>query len=193
MGVIDKAHYILAGRTLLDYVTAALAPVVDRLILVTNNPELHFDFPGEVVTDRHRSCGPLCGIEAGLIAAGEGLHFVTGCDMPFLNSELISYLGQQGRNYDIVVPRLGHYVEPLHSFYRYNVLLQIKSQLKKANYKLSALFTAPLQVLHVNENEIKKHDPDLISFFNINTPADVQKAAKMLAHRGGQKWNQQQL
>jgi len=191
LGVTNKALYSLDGKALLEHVTASLNPVFNRLVLVTNTPDLYPDFPGAVVKDIHYGHGPLSGIEAGLVAAGEGLHFVAGCDMPCLNPELIRYLQERGRDYDIVVPRLGHYVEPLHSFYRYDILPQIRSLLKKGNYRLSALFTAPLRVLHVNENEIKKFDPNLISFFNINTPADVLHAERMLTRGERTKWSQQ--
>ncbi|HKM38956.1 MAG TPA: molybdenum cofactor guanylyltransferase [bacterium] len=190
LGVTNKALYVLAGRALLNYVTARLTPICPRLILVTNTPSMYGDFPGTVVKDIHPGYGPLSGIEAGLVAAGEGMHFVTGCDMPFLNRGLIQYLKEQGRGYDVVVPRLGQYVEPLHSFYRYDILPLIRIQLRNRNFKLNSLLTAPLRVLHINENEIKKYDPDFNSFFNVNTAADVQKAERMLRHGGEKQWSQ---
>ena len=190
LGVTNKALYVLAGKTLLNHVTSSLSPIFRRLILVTNTPASHGDFPGLVVKDIHPGRGPLAGIEAGLVAAGEGMHFITGCDMPFLNSQLIEFLRDQGRGYDVVVPRLGHYIEPLHAYYCYDVLPQIRSQLRRKNHKLNALLTAPLRVRHVNENQIKRYDPDLNSFFNINTSADVHKAEMILLGGGGKQWSQ---
>jgi molybdopterin-guanine dinucleotide biosynthesis protein A len=180
LGGVSKALHSLAGKTLLSYVVEKLSPLFNELILVTNTPQIYTDFPGIVVMDINPGYGPLSGIEAGLLAAGKGLHFITGCDMPFLNPRLIKYLEDRGRDYDIVVPRLGHYIEPLHSFYSQDVLPSISGLLGRGNYRLNALLTAPLNVLYVNENEIKKYDANLYSFFNVNTSADVQKAEAML-------------
>ena len=74
LGVTNKALYSLDGKALLDHVTASLNLVFNRLVLVTNTPDLYPDFPGAVVKDIHYGLsGPLSGIEAGPVAAG-GLH-----------------------------------------------------------------------------------------------------------------------
>jgi len=51
LGGKKKALYSLAGKPMLEHVITRLDPLFDRLILVTNTPELYSDFPGMVVTD----------------------------------------------------------------------------------------------------------------------------------------------
>ena len=180
LGGMDKALRGLDGKSLLERVIERIQPLFSRLILVTNTPELYSSFPGKVVTDLQAHRGPLGGIEAGLLATEDMVNFVTGCDMPFLNQRLIRWMQAYTRDYDIVIPRLGSYIEPLHAFYGRRALPLIQGLLGKGNYKLSNLLTAPLRVYYLNEGQVRELDPEGLSFFNINTPADLARAAKII-------------
>ncbi|HHW54780.1 MAG: molybdenum cofactor guanylyltransferase [bacterium] len=184
-GGSNKAFRELAGKPLLEWVRERLAPLFPEIILVTNTPELYSSFPGRVVTDLHPHRGPLGGIEAGLLAAGDPVSFVTGCDMPFLCQSLIRKMQDYTRDYDVVVPRLGSYIEPLHAFYSRQTLPLIQQLLREGNYKMSSLLAAPLKVYYVNEAEIKALDPEGLSFFNVNTPADLARALKIIEKEAG--------
>ena len=40
---------------------------------------------------------------------------------------------------------------------------------------------------NITENDLRQVDPELISFFNINTPQDLAKAEEMIAENRGQR------
>lgn len=180
LGGMDKALRELGDKSLLERVVERIQPLFSQLILVTNTPELYSSFPGKVVTDLHAYRGPLGGIEAGLLATEDMVSFVTGCDMPFLNQRLIRQMQVYTPDYDIVIPRLGSYIEPLHAFYSRRTLPLIQGLLRGRNNKLSNLLTAPLKVYYLNEKQVQELDPGGLSFFNINTPADLARAAKII-------------
>lgn len=180
LGGARKALQPLGGKTLLDWVLLKLQPLFTDLILVTNSPELYPAFPGRVVTDIHPHRGPLSGIESGLMATSDPVSFITGCDMPLLNPKLIESMLPLASRYDIVIPRLGRLIEPLHAFYSRRALGVIQAQLTQGNYKLSALLHAPLSVCYLNEEYLRSLDPGLESFQNINTPADLARARALL-------------
>lgn len=181
LGGAEKALRKLGGKSLLERVLVRIQPLFSQLILVTNTPELYSSFPGKVVRDLHAHRGPLGGIEAGLLATEDQMNFVTACDMPFLNRELICQMQAWSQGYDIVIPRLGSYIEPLHAFYSRRTLPLIQELLRTGNYKLSNLLTAPLKVYYINEEQIRELDPQGLTFLNINTPVDLAKAAKIIA------------
>jgi len=184
-GGSQKALRELAGKPLLEWVRERLAPIFPEIILVTNTPELYSFFPGRVVTDLHPHLGPLGGIEAGLLAAREPVNFVTGCDMPFLNQRLIRKMQAFTRDYDVVIPRLGSFIEPLHAFYSQKTLALIQKSLEEGTYKLSNLLAAPLKVYYINEEEIRALDPGGLSFFNVNTPEDLARAMEIIEKEAG--------
>jgi molybdopterin-guanine dinucleotide biosynthesis protein A len=185
LGGSGKALRQLAGKPLLEWVRERLAPLFPEIILVTNTPESYSFFPGRVVTDLHPHRGPLGGIEAGILAAEEPINFVTGCDMPFLNQRLIRRMQAYTRDYDVVIPRLGSFIEPLHAFYSRQTLFLIRKLLREGNYKLSNLLAAPLKVYYMNEEEIRVLDPRGLSFFNVNTPADLARAVEIMEEEAG--------
>lgn len=180
MGRVRKCHQLLAGKTLLERVVERLRPLFDDLILVTDCPEYYSSFPGLVVSDIHPGQGPLGGIEAGLLSTLDPVNFVCGCDMPFLSRELICHMKSYASSYDLVIPRVGHFIEPLHAFYSRRTLGMIQTHVKEGNHKLGSLLVAPLSSYYVNENITRKFDPELLSFFNINTWADLELAHTLL-------------
>jgi molybdopterin-guanine dinucleotide biosynthesis protein A len=105
--------------------------------------------------------------------------------MPFLNQRLIRRMQAYTRDYDVVIPRLGSFIEPLHAFYSRQTLFLIRKLLREGNHKLSNLLAAPLKVYYMNEEEIRVLDPRGLSFFNVNTPADLARAVEIMEEEAG--------
>lgn len=112
---------------------------------------------------------------SGLIASEAEYNFVVGCDLPFLNANLISYMIELTNGHDIVVPKLKGLVEPLHAIYSRHCLIPIKRQLDRNKLKIQSFF-GEVKVRYLRKSEIKRHDPQGIAFFNVNTEKDLQKA-----------------
>lgn len=100
--------------------------------------------------------------------------------MPFLNRALLSYMMQLSVNFDVVIPRVGKLVEPLHAIYSKGCLAPIEYLFKQDNLKIIEFFPS-VRVRYVDAEEINKFDPKHLSFFNINTEKDLETARELAA------------
>ncbi|NLV69063.1 MAG: molybdenum cofactor guanylyltransferase, partial [Spirochaetes bacterium] len=97
----DKSLHVFNGKPLVRHVYDAVHPVIDKIFIAANDPE-KFAFMGlEVVPDIIPDLGPLGGIYTALETFELKRVFVLPCDMPYLSSELISFMCSIEHNFDI--------------------------------------------------------------------------------------------
>jgi len=183
----DKALERIGGRTLIERVIDSLVPLTTEVLVVVAQPEqaAAFRLPPSVrvVSDRYPGKGSLGGIFTGLDASTEPWSLVVACDMPFLNGELLRHLMGENSNVDAVVPLLGGQPEPLHALYSKACLAPMERMVRAGDLKIAPLFDA-VRVRYVDEGTIDRIDPRHLSFFNINTQADLQEAMRLLREVG---------
>ena len=179
----DKVLEIVGNRNLLRWVIAQLSSFKSDIIVVTAGkksfPQFNDNPRFKLVTDTYPAKGPLGGIYTGLAASDSFYNLVVACDMPFLNQALLRYMIQLSTGFDLVVPRLGDLVEPLHAIYSKSCLAPIEGLLSQGNLRVSALFDL-VKVKYVEADEIDSFDPEHLSFFNINTEADLEIAQQLV-------------
>ncbi|HMF61437.1 MAG TPA: NTP transferase domain-containing protein [Vicinamibacterales bacterium] len=127
--------------------------------------------------------GPVGGIYYGLTAAAGDIGFVTSCDSAFLNPRLIERLVAQIPQHDVVVPHWQGRFQPLHAVYRRSVLPLLEAQLARGELRPVYLFEK-VRTLRMDEDEIRRFDPDGSSFFNMNSPEDYAEALKRWGETG---------
>lgn len=171
----DKAFLQIGQKTIIEREIEVLSTLFSRIVVVTNAPENHAHLAAELVPDLIPGKGPLGGIYSGLIASKDEYSFVVGCDLPFLNAGLISYMIEARNGYDAVVPKLSGFVEPLHAVYSRHCLMPIKRQLNRNELKIQSFFHE-VKVRYTRESDIKRYDPKGIAFLNVNTEDDLKKA-----------------
>jgi molybdopterin converting factor small subunit len=137
-----------------------------------------------LVRDEIAYQGPVSGIYHGLKAATRDVCFVTSCDAPFLNFELIDHLLEQISDYDVVVPFWEERFQPLHAIYRTSVVPLLKEQLERGELRPIFLFDK-VRTRKIQEEEIRWLDPDGLSFLNMNSPADYEIALQKWKNRQG--------
>jgi len=178
----SKALEIIGDRSLLQRVVFSLSFFKSDIIIVTANKQSFsqlIDYPKlRVVTDIYPGKGPLGGIYTGLVASDSFYNLVVACDMPFLNQALLRYMIQISASFDLVIPRLGNVLEPLHAVYSKGCLAPIEGLLKQGNLTVTEL-TNLVRVRYVDAVEINRFDPKHLSFFNINTEADLVTAREL--------------
>ncbi|MFQ6122072.1 MAG: molybdenum cofactor guanylyltransferase [Dehalococcoidales bacterium] len=178
----DKAVEIVGKRSLLQQVLSCVSWLVSDIIIVTVKERAvpqFIDYPSlRVVTDIYPGKGPLGGIYTGLVISTSFYNLVVASDMPFLNQALLRYMIQLSPNFDIVLPRVGNLVEPLHAVYAKSCLASIEQMLKQGKLSIRQLFSL-VRVRYVEAAEIERFDPKHLSFFNINTKADLEKAREL--------------
>lgn len=180
-----KALLDFNGRPLIALMVEWLGKLFPDIIVVTDRPELYSDLPVRLTGDllKQKEKSPLRGIHAGLSVSSHPYQFVAACDMPFLNLELIKYMGRFAPDYDAVVPHVGgEYFQPLHAFYKRTCIDIIERQVNRGHYKVSD-FYRNLKIKFISRSEIARHDPDQESFININTWEDYEQALLKMARR----------
>ena len=78
-------------------------------------------------------------------------------------------------NADIVIPSTSAGFEPLFAVYRKTCLPAMAHQLERDQLKIQDLFRK-VRLKTIDEAELRRADPELISFFNVNTPEDLMLA-----------------
>ena len=124
--------------------------------------------------------GALMGVYSGLKAAHYPFALAVACDMPFLNLPLLRYMLTRAVDYDVVVPHIGTFFEPLHAVYGKTCLPAMQDSLAQRRRQIVAFFPR-VRVYHVKAAEIESFDPGHLSFLNINTPEDWAKARSLLS------------
>jgi molybdopterin-guanine dinucleotide biosynthesis protein A/molybdopterin converting factor small subunit len=170
-----KALLPFNGEPLIAHILRALKPLFAEAIVVAASEQELPPLPATVVRDEIPYQGPVGGIYYGLRAAGGEFCFVTSCDAAFINLNLVSHLLSQIPNYDVVVPYWDKRFQPLHAVYRRSVLPLLKEQLDRSELRPIFLYDK-VRTCKIDEAEIRRLDPDGLSFLNMNTPRDYQTA-----------------
>jgi molybdenum cofactor guanylyltransferase len=182
MGGAPKALMELGGRRIVERVVAAIAPVVDDLLVVTNTPELYAFLELPMVADVFPDHGSLGGIYSGLRAAPGDAAFTVACDMPFLTPEVTRLVVERAGEADIVIPRTGDQLETLHASYAKPCLPHMEERLRSGRLKIVGFFEA-VRVLEIPETAVRSlADPEIV-FMNVNTPDELARARALDARR----------
>jgi len=181
-----KALEVISGKSLIERVVERVQLVSDQTLIVTSQGQVALlaGCSAEVLVDLYPDKGPLGGIYTGLLAAASLYSLVVACDMPFLNTELLRYMIELSQDFDVVAPRLGEgKLEPLHAIYSKACLPSMKTLLE-CNQLEVYRFLNSVNVRYVEQMECQRFAPQLLSFFNINSQADLEQAITLAVERG---------
>ena len=169
----NKALVQVDGVPLIERVIGVMERVFENLILVTNTPGeyAHLGFP--MYEDIIKGLGPIGGIYTGLTVMPDDVGFFVACDMPFLNHDLIRYIVMERGHADVVVPRVKGMVESLHALYRKECLSSVKGLIESREYQIFRIFNE-VSVRYIDEDELRRFDPALRCFININRPEELK-------------------
>jgi molybdenum cofactor guanylyltransferase len=170
-----KALLLFDGMPLIVHLARALERMFAETVIVAAPEQELPPLPAILVRDEVPYQGPVGGIYYGLRAASGKFCFVTSCDVAFLNLSLISHLLSKISDCDVVVPHWQERFQPLHAVYRTSVLPLLKEQLGRGELRPIFLFDK-VRTRKIDENEIKIFDPDGLSFLNMNTLDDYERA-----------------
>jgi molybdopterin-guanine dinucleotide biosynthesis protein A len=182
----SKALQIIGAKTLVQWVIDHLAILSSEIIIVTayGEPIPHSsNVRIKVVADVQPGKGPLVGLYSGLMASSGAHAVVVGCDTPFLSTRLLEYMVQARSTLDAVIPRLNNKLEPLCAVYSKTCLHPIRKLLESDELSVLKLFDM-IEVRYVEADEIDMFDPDHLSFFNINSEGDLERARRLAAEKG---------
>jgi molybdopterin-guanine dinucleotide biosynthesis protein A len=183
----NKALIRIGRQRILDRLYQVFCELFDEIILVTNQPLQFLDWNLTIVTDLFPTRSSLTGIHTGLFYMQNPYAFFSACDTPFLQRNLVETLiGQIEGNFDIILPQTTAGLEPLCAIYSKRCLEAAERHLKEKKFKIHSAFRNR-RVKYIAQSLLRQMDPDLLSFFNINTPEDLARAEKIMARSKGHK------
>ncbi len=189
----NKALLKLGDKTMIERVVDPLKDIFDDVLVVTNESENYnmlkdIKFVADCVDMGIKSS--LIGLYSGLKQSKTSHIFVIGCDMPFVNTKLIKHMVDLLKNEDVIVPftdadsvkctvnllrneiagdsSIGGYYQPLHAIYGKRCIPEFEKLLKKGRHKIAGIFEI-VNVKKVMERDIRRFDPCMLCFENINT------------------------
>jgi molybdopterin-guanine dinucleotide biosynthesis protein A len=172
----DKGLIEFRGEKMIRRTMDVFKGLFKEIIIVTNLPLDYLDQDASVVTDIFPGKGPIGGIHTGLFFSSNEHAFFAACDMPFFNTEFISYMLSRIGKYDIVVPETEKGFQPLHAIYSRKCLNRIKTLIREDRLKATGFYKG-FRTLAIPPNDIARFNPEGRMFYNVNTPEDMKGAS----------------
>jgi molybdopterin-guanine dinucleotide biosynthesis protein A len=168
----DKGMLPWHGKTLAQHSVEIIASFCAEILISSNNR--YYEFLGYPVhADQYRYCGPMGGILTCLHHSGSARNLVIPVDTPLVSPGLYRRLLREEGTCDLVVP-VDHdsWYQPLVAVYHKSIIPAMEEQVRNG-----ILGFTPL-IRRVRSREVffrlGDHEYGPMTFFNINTPADLE-------------------
>ncbi|MBS3759181.1 MAG: molybdenum cofactor guanylyltransferase [Desulfobacterales bacterium] len=172
----NKAFLEIGGQRIIDRLFDLFRSVFEEVLIVTNDPAAYMEFDATIAADIFSERSSLTGIHAALFYARTPFVFVTACDTPFVKADLIhTMLDRVEANTGVVIPETEAGMEPLFAVYSKACLSMMERHIEAEKFKIQRIFKF-FRIKKVSGDMLQQADPELTSFFNINTPEDLSRA-----------------
>ena len=187
----DKAFVPLAGKPIIERILARTADLGQaETILITNRPQAYAHLGLPMFADILPEKGALGGIYTAIARSAHPYTLALACDMPFVNARLLRYMlslrDADGGPWDVIVPRVDGHPQGLHAIYARACLAPIRERLEASRLRVIGFYDA-VRVRYLDADEYAPLDPRGLSFFNVNTPQDLQTAEALLTGGGAEQ------
>jgi len=169
-----KSFIEVAGQKIIERNIRITTPLFKERFIVTNQPEYYSSLNIPLLGDVYDVRGPMTGIFTVLLNASNNWVFISACDMPFLNRDLMVYMAMKRAGKDAVVPLLDGNLEPLFAFYSKRLLNRMEKAVLCGRKSLGD-FLRNKRVQYITKEEIEKIDSHAASFVNLNSPEDIER------------------
>jgi molybdopterin-guanine dinucleotide biosynthesis protein A len=176
---IIKSQIVIDGKTIISRILEIFGEIFDEVIIVTNTPEEFKEYSNCKITgDQILNKGPLGGIHSALKISEDEAVFLAAGDMPLLNREIIirQIDFYRAGNCDVLIPKIGHYIEPLHGIYRKTLLSTLEEYLTEKNDYAIREFLRSVDTHYMHLGNTKKNRR---AFTNINSSEDIINVQKL--------------
>ncbi len=183
-----KALVQVAGKPLFLHVVDACEAYAQEVFIVVharNDRELYAEhFPEEqIITDipTELRC-PLVGALTAFQHAQNPYTQLLPCDSPLIHNMFFDIMWSMVESHHAAVPRWPNgWVEPLHSVFATEIAQEVASQcLEEQKPRMQCLIDNIGHVIYLSTNALKRFDKKLLTFSNVNTPADLYRIEQSL-------------
>lgn len=190
---VDKALISLKDKPIIVRTIEKIYSKSDDILIVTKsekrakNIERILEKPVKVIWDEEPSIEtPLIGALTGFKRAVNESIMLLGCDMPLIKPEvidlLVEYYSEASSTFSAVVPQHPNgYIEPLFAIYKKEPAIKALIQsLEEKSFKLKSFIDHMPAVHFLPIQKIVNKDPELLTFYNVNTRDDLVKLMRIL-------------
>ncbi|HPF20253.1 MAG TPA: molybdenum cofactor guanylyltransferase [Syntrophomonas sp.] len=177
----NKAFAVIADKSVYQIIVEKFQQSFEDILTISNEPNLYRQMGTRVCEDVYPGLGPVAGIHSALYHACFDAVFVMGCDMPFMNMELVAYMLAQLGDYDGVVPQIDGKLQPLSAIYSKKCLPVLTDCLQNDRLKLIRVFEE-LNAKTIAEQELCQFGNIREIFMNVND-RDQLSLARNIAGR----------
>ncbi len=128
-----------------------------------------------MVHDQQEDRGPMEGLKMAMqwLQGRAEFAFVSGCDAPLLEPRFVNRMLELAVGFDIAVPHVHGFDEPLAAVYRINTLSKIRQLLAAGSYSVASLFDC-VATRRVAVEDLSEVDLRLQSLVNVNDLASYR-------------------
>jgi molybdopterin-guanine dinucleotide biosynthesis protein A len=178
LGGVAKGLVLVGGEPMVARQLRVLAPLVSGCVIVAGEPAPYAAVAAahgaRLIRDRDPGRGPLAGLDAALADLDGESVILLGCDLPFIDRELIVQLRDRDPDARALVPRVDGKAQPLAARYHRSIAPVVKARLARGALRMMEL---------LDELEARYVDlPSSHALFNVNTPEDVAHADELARH-----------
>ena len=178
-----KAWLDFGGVPLLQRIISRLEPGFSRFLVVAAPGQDPPPTSASVVYDEQPGEGPVGGLVVGLTELRRPVALVVTCDVPFISPAIADYLLEQIEGYDVAVPEWSGRLNPLQAAYRTSSCQPVLAELFAAGRRRPVDLYDRVSTRIIREEEIRAIDPEGLTFLNMNSPEDYERALE-IARRG---------
>lgn len=184
LGGVEKGILKVGGKRIIEYILESLEDFEKVIVCRDEDQSKLYSKFDSTITDILKGMGPLGGIHAALSHFNDNV-LVVSTDMPFLNRKVCKVLYEECRNANAVIPMWedGKF-EPTLATYSTKVKPEIERCYRLKERRVIKAIERLDGVKYYPIEKFRKYDKELLTFMNINTPQDLEKAEKIMAKRG---------
>lgn len=172
-----KPFIIFQGKPLIEIMLEKTTGLFGKTYIVTTKKEkfkIYEDKKTFIIEDKIK-CGPAGGILLGLKESDSFYNFVLSVDLIFIDKNLLKYMSEKEKKYDILLAKTENFSQPLCGIYSKKCIEGIEENIKKKNYKVRDIQKLHnLKIEYIEKKDMEKFgNPDII-LFNLNTKDDLK-------------------
>ena len=183
----DKKSMELGGKTFLERVVESARGICDEVMVSVASEAQRREVEGmalggaATVVDEEGPIGPLGGLLTALRRCTCEYALVLTCDSPAPRSGVLRRMLAEIGDHDALVPRDGDCVHPLQALYRTGPLRSAcEETLGGGARDVKGAVARMADVRYISVEEFRAQDRELLTFFNVNTPGDLERLKALL-------------
>ncbi len=179
----NKSFLRIGNETIIERTAKLMASLFPTALLSSNAPEEYAFLNLPILRDEYKNTGPLAGIHAGLKYSCTEKIFVLSCDMPLMNTEVMSFIIEYPTQKNIAVAKADGFVQQLCGVYNKSVLPSIETMLTSYDGKKKCKVLQLIEMEQAEIIDIESEFPGALNncFYNMNTMEDFYFVSSTLS------------